>query len=43
MKYFVYIILCGNEGLYTGFTTDVERRFKEQAESNAFFSEANQI
>lgn len=27
--YFVYILKCGNGSLYTGITTDVERRFAE--------------
>ncbi len=27
--YFVYIIECKDKSLYTGITTDVERRFKE--------------
>jgi len=27
--YFVYIIECGDGSLYTGITTDVERRFAE--------------
>lgn len=29
MDYWVYILLCGDNTLYTGITTDVERRFKE--------------
>ena len=29
--YFVYILLCADGSLYTGITTDVERRFKEHA------------
>lgn len=29
MIYFVYILLCEDGSLYTGITTDVERRFKE--------------
>jgi len=29
MTYFVYIIECSNKALYTGITTDVERRFKQ--------------
>lgn len=28
-NWFVYIILCSDESLYTGITTDVERRFQE--------------
>ena len=27
--YFVYILECGDKSLYTGITTDLERRFKE--------------
>ncbi len=27
--YFVYILQCGDGSLYTGITTDVERRFNE--------------
>jgi putative endonuclease len=27
--YFVYILECGDGSLYTGITTDVERRFEE--------------
>lgn len=27
-QYFVYIILCGDNTLYTGYTTDVLKRFK---------------
>lgn len=27
--YFVYILECGDGSLYTGITTDVERRFNE--------------
>ena len=29
MKWQVYIILCSDESLYTGITTDVERRFAQ--------------
>lgn len=29
--YFVYIIECGDTSLYTGITTDVERRLKQHA------------
>jgi putative endonuclease len=28
-KYFVYLIECGDQSIYTGITTDVPRRFKE--------------
>lgn len=30
--YVVYIILCGDDTLYTGVTTDMKRRFKEHKE-----------
>ena len=30
--YFVYILECEDNTLYTGITTDVERRFKEHSE-----------
>ena len=33
--YFVYLILCGDDTIYTGITTDVERRFKEHQEGTA--------
>ncbi|MFA4843874.1 MAG: GIY-YIG nuclease family protein [Candidatus Margulisiibacteriota bacterium] len=29
MSYFVYILECANQALYTGITTDLERRFAE--------------
>ena len=29
MAWFVYMIRCGDGTLYTGITTDVERRFAE--------------
>lgn len=28
-EFFVYILRCSNGALYTGYTTDVKRRFKE--------------
>lgn len=31
MNWQVYIILCSDDSLYTGITTDVERRFAEHA------------
>ncbi|MGI9278067.1 MAG: GIY-YIG nuclease family protein [Endozoicomonas sp.] len=31
MNWFVYIILASNNSLYTGITTDVERRWKEHS------------
>ena len=27
--YFLYLLQCGDKTIYTGITTDVERRFKE--------------
>lgn len=30
-EWFVYIILCSDKSLYTGISTDVERRFTEHA------------
>ena len=33
MNWFVYIIRADDGSLYTGITTDVERRFREHAES----------
>jgi len=32
--YFVYIIECADTSLYTGMTTDVERRFNEHKNKN---------
>ena len=29
MEYYVYIIRCKDNSLYTGITTDIERRYKE--------------
>ncbi len=29
MQYFVYILECSDGSLYTGYTTDIERRVKE--------------
>ena len=34
MKYFVYIVRCVDDTLYTGITTDVERRVKEHNAGN---------
>ena len=33
MNWFIYMIKCSDASLYTGVTTDVERRFKEHKES----------
>lgn len=30
--YFVYLLECSDKSIYTGITTDVERRFKEHQE-----------
>jgi putative endonuclease len=32
MNWCVYIILCSDDSLYTGITTDMERRFRQHAE-----------
>ncbi len=32
--YYVYILRCSDNSLYTGITTDVERRFKEHSDKN---------
>ncbi len=32
MKWKVYIILCSDNSLYTGITTDIKRRFREHFE-----------
>ena len=32
MSWFVYILRCSDDTLYTGVTTDIERRFKEHKE-----------
>ncbi len=29
MKYFVYIVECSNKSLYTGITTNIERRIQQ--------------
>ncbi|PIQ43132.1 MAG: endonuclease [Gammaproteobacteria bacterium CG11_big_fil_rev_8_21_14_0_20_46_22] len=34
-QYFVYIIECENGALYTGFTTDIERRYAEHVAGSA--------
>lgn len=31
LMYFVYLLECGDKSIYTGITTDVERRFKEHS------------
>jgi len=32
VEWHVYIILCSDDSLYTGVTTDVERRFRQHAQ-----------
>lgn len=32
MTWHVYIILCSDQSLYTGITTDIERRFRQHAQ-----------
>lgn len=32
MNWCVYMILCSDDSLYTGITTDMERRFKQHEE-----------
>ncbi len=34
-KYTVYILECSNGAYYTGYTTNLERRFQEHLEGNA--------
>ena len=34
MKYFVYIVECSDTTLYTGITTDIERRVQEHNSSD---------
>ncbi len=29
VSYYVYILLCENDSFYTGYTTDIKRRYKE--------------
>lgn len=33
--YFIYILECSNGAYYTGYTTDIERRYKEHQEGSA--------
>ena len=44
--YYTYIIKCKNGNLYTGITTDVERRFNEhksKSKSSAKYTRANPV
>lgn len=34
MTWYVYIILCSDKSLYTGITTDPERRFRQHADGS---------
>lgn len=34
-KYYTYILRCSDNSLYTGITTDIERRFKEHQEKRS--------
>jgi len=34
MKYYLYMVLCADDTLYTGITTDLERRVEEHNSSN---------
>lgn len=34
MTWYVYIILCSDNSLYTGITTDPERRFRQHADGS---------
>lgn len=35
MEYSVYLLKCADKSIYTGITTDVERRFKEHVAGKA--------
>ena len=34
-KYYIYILECSNGNYYTGYTTDIERRYKEHQEGTS--------
>ncbi len=40
-RWFVYILLCEHDRLYTGITKDVKRRFKEHQNKSAHFTSYN--
>ncbi|WP_047383647.1 MULTISPECIES: GIY-YIG nuclease family protein [unclassified Cetobacterium] len=41
-KWYIYILRCENNSLYTGITTDVERRFKQhQSGKGAKYTKVN--
>jgi putative endonuclease len=35
MVYFIYILECSNAAFYTGYTTDIDRRYQEHLEGSA--------
>lgn len=35
MKYYLYILECSNGGYYTGYTTDLERRYQEHCKGTS--------
>ncbi|MCH9769568.1 MAG: GIY-YIG nuclease family protein [Gammaproteobacteria bacterium] len=35
MKHYVYIIECVNDSYYTGYTTDIQRRYREHQQGTA--------
>ncbi len=35
MPYFIYIIECHNGSYYTGYTTDIERRYQEHCQGSS--------
>lgn len=34
-RYYIYIIECQNNSFYTGYTTDIERRYQEHCKGSA--------
>lgn len=34
MAYFIYILECSNNSFYTGYTTDIERRYQEHVQGS---------
>ena len=41
VRWYVYILECKSGTLYTGITTDVERRFQEHLEKSARYTSYN--
>ena len=35
MSYYIYIIECTNNSYYTGYTTDIERRYEEHVQGSS--------